>query len=128
MKDTFDKITCDKVIVTNRHPLLKNRLEREFGCPVYCRDYCLTIEDMFLQIMNPNNSFYQEMSRYKIDTVNELSREYDHVIFFDDMMQIYDTEYLLPNIHIRLPYHIVEHGQSEIDGLIYTLLRCNSEC
>lgn len=126
MMSLFKDINTDKVIVTNRHPLLQTQLEREYGCRVYCRDYCLTIQEMMNHI-GGSKWFYQEMGRYKIDTVNKLARDYDYVIFFDDMMHIYELEYLLPNVYIRLPYHLLENGQSEIDGLIDTLVRCNCD-
>lgn len=98
----------NKCIITNRAPWLQEELVSRYGCDVYCRPYCLT--QFEIELVNSSDKerewFMQDMAIWKTNRINELAKEYDQVVFWEDMLHIFDENYFADNVVPRLPLHL----------------------
>jgi hypothetical protein len=98
----------NKIILTNRHPCLQETIQNLFKCPVICRNYCLEQHEMDKVNISFQNlkRFLAQMVEWKIQVLNDLSTQYESVIFYDDHARDFSTSKLNPNISVHLPLNI----------------------
>lgn len=105
----------NKIILTNRHPMLQEALQEKFKCPVICRNFCLTKEEMDKVNTSHANlqKFLNQMVKWKTSELNALSQEYKKVVFYDDHARRFSGQSLAKNIEVRLPLHIQDTQLSD---------------
>ena len=98
----------EKMILTNRHPMLKTILEEKYQCPVICRNFCLSQSEM--EKVNTSycnlQKFLKQMIIWKTTELNALAKQYNKIIFYDDYARNFQRQHLHKNIDIRLPLHM----------------------
>lgn len=118
MMDVFNSVD-NKVIMTSRHPALRQAITNYFGCIAICRNYCLTQEEMQKSMdaiennngehVSPELAFIQEMLEWKTNELNYLSNAFDIIVFYDDCVPLMDVSKLNGNIEVRTPvYNVTE--------------------
>ena len=98
-----------RIILTSRHPDLEPYIQKWVdNCPIYCRNYCLSPEEMEITESNHEMKelFLAQMVEWKTSVVNEFAQHYSKVIFYDDMLDRFYLEEFEPNVEIRLPVHL----------------------
>jgi len=69
-----------KIILTSRHPDLEMYIQKWVGdCPIYCRNYCLSQEEMEITESNHEMKelFLAQMIEWKTGVVNEFAQHYE---------------------------------------------------
>jgi hypothetical protein len=100
-----------KIILTSRHPDLEMYIQKWVGdCPIYCRNYCLSQEEMEITESNHEMKelFLAQMIEWKTGVVNEFAQHYENVILYDDMLDRFYPDEFEPNVELRLPVHLEE--------------------
>lgn len=108
--DKLFKSLRDKMILTSRHPNLAEEISAIYGCPVECRNFCLSVEEM--KSVNTTHEsiemFLDHIIKWKTIQLNELATcgKWDRVVLYDDLAERFDPTRLENNIQLRLPLHM----------------------
>ncbi|MHC1575970.1 MAG: hypothetical protein ACXQTE_01315 [Methanosarcinaceae archaeon] len=108
MMRLFESID-EKVILTARHPCLQATIESMYGCPTMCRDYCLDWNDICqVNASDENlNRYLDQMVKWKTSELNRLAKVYDTVVFYDDMIERFDSTNLSKRVVLLLPMGVI---------------------
>lgn len=82
----YAKHKMKTIILTARHPDLKGQIERTFGVPAICRNFCLTVGEMKDAVASEQaeKAFLKQVIRWKIDVLRDYVKRYYVIVFIDD--------------------------------------------
>ncbi len=109
----FLYITKQKVLIlTSRHPKVAKLIARYLNFPeknIICRNYALDRKE-YSRVPYSKvalGKFMKEMVRHKLKTLNRLTADYGHIIFYDDNANKYIHNKLLsPKVSVFYPIHL----------------------
>jgi len=107
----------DVLILTSRHPDLTPWIKDKFNLrddQIYTRDFCLKINEMSETINDKEKTaiFYDNMVKYKTKILNELSKKYVKIYFFEDFAGEF-KENIPSNVSVMIPWHMQKSNKIE---------------